>query len=163
MKRTKSHLVLLHFTLYTAFVLYILLMFWLLFAQRVGRDSPYTYWERIQANINLIPFRTIYEFIQNASIATRPYIIMHSFINLIGNVAMFMPLGFFLPCIWVNLRKFWHTTLCAAICIGIIEIVQLFTLLGSCDVDDLILNLLGVAAGYGIYRIVLIIPKRKAR
>ena len=35
--------------------------------------------------------------------------------------------------------------------IAVVETTQLFTLLGSCDVDDLILNLLGAALGYGIY------------
>ena len=33
-----------------------------------------------------------------------------------------------------------------------VEVAQLFTLRGSFDVDDLILNLLGAAIGYLIYR-----------
>jgi glycopeptide antibiotics resistance protein len=37
-----------------------------------------------------------------------------------------------------------------AITISCVEILQLFTLLGYCDVDDLILNTLGAAIGYGI-------------
>jgi len=31
--------------------------------------------------------------------------------------------------------------------------VQLFTLLGSADIDDLILNLVGTAIGFGIFRL----------
>ncbi|MBQ2326968.1 MAG: VanZ family protein [Clostridia bacterium] len=38
---------------------------------------------------------------------------------------------------------------------------QLFSLLGSFDVDDFILNLIGTAIGWGIYRFVY--PKRRKR
>ena len=34
-----------------------------------------------------------------------------------------------------------------------VELAQLFTLLGSCDIDDLILNVLGAALGYGIHKL----------
>ena len=37
--------------------------------------------------------------------------------------------------------------------IAAVEAVQLFTLLGSCDVDDLLLNLLGVLLGWGLLRL----------
>ena len=41
----------------------------------------------------------------------------------------------------------------ALIMIVCIEIIQLVTLLGSLDVDDLILNMIGVVIGYLIYRL----------
>jgi len=31
--------------------------------------------------------------------------------------------------------------------------LQLLTLLGSCDIDDLLLNLMGTALGYGVFRL----------
>ena len=33
-----------------------------------------------------------------------------------------------------------------------VELIQLFTLVGSCDVDDLILNVIGSAIGYGFHK-----------
>ncbi|WP_349305985.1 VanZ family protein [Clostridium swellfunianum] len=33
------------------------------------------------------------------------------------------------------------------------EIVQLIFYLGTCDIDDLILNVLGSLLGYGVYRL----------
>ena len=33
-----------------------------------------------------------------------------------------------------------------------VELTQLFTLLGSCDIDDLILNVVGAAVGYGLFK-----------
>lgn len=138
------------------FALYGLLMIWLLFGQRLGADIPGTYWEQFQDNINLVPFRTIKEFIHTVGVTTNPYLIRHSFINLAGNVVMFIPLGFFPPCIWNRLRHFVRCMLWAMACIFIIELIQLFTLLGSCDVDDLILNMVGVSIGYGLYRLLLL-------
>jgi len=135
-----------------AFALYGVIMLWLLFGQRLGVDVPGTYWERLLNNVNLIPFLTIKEFLHTAGVTTNPYLIRHAFINLAGNVVMFVPLGFFPPCLWEQLRGFGRCMLFAAACIVTIEIIQLFTLLGSCDVDDLLLNMVGVVIGYGLYR-----------
>ena len=135
-----------------AFALYGVIMLWLLFGQRLGADIPGTYWERLQDNINLIPFFTIREFLHTAQQTANPYLLRHAFINLAGNVVMFVPLGFFPPCLWESLRGFGRCLLFSAASIVVIEIIQLFTLLGSCDVDDLLLNMVGVAIGYGLYR-----------
>ena len=35
-----------------------------------------------------------------------------------------------------------------------VELIQLITKVGSCDVDDMLLNTLGAAAGYLCYRLV---------
>ena len=34
-----------------------------------------------------------------------------------------------------------------------VEILQLVTLLGSCDIDDLLLNILGAAMGYVLWKL----------
>ena len=36
--------------------------------------------------------------------------------------------------------------------IVIIELIQLFTLLGSCDIDDLLLNTIGAVIGWLLWR-----------
>jgi glycopeptide antibiotics resistance protein len=46
------------------------------------------------------------------------------------------------------------TTGVSVVIICAIELLQLFTLTGVCDVDDLILNMTGVLIGYIAYRIV---------
>ena len=140
-------------TLRFLFILYGLLMLWLLFGQRLSVDIPGTYWERLRDNVNLTPFLTIKKFINTATITTNPYLVRHSFINLVGNVVMFIPLGFFPPYFWDKLQHFTHCMLWSTGCIVTIELIQLFTLLGSCDVDDLILNMVGATIGYGLYRL----------
>jgi glycopeptide antibiotics resistance protein len=44
----------------------------------------------------------------------------------------------------------WHF-LCMLLTIMVIEWLQLVTRLGSCDIDDLILNLVGTAIGFGLF------------
>ena len=52
----------------------------------------------------------------------------------------------------MSLRTLGKTMLCSAAVMTVVEIIQLFTLLGSCDVDDLILNILGVFIGFIIFK-----------
>ena len=50
-----------------------------------------------------------------------------------------------------RLGRLWKTLLVSAAIIIAVEAIQLVTLLGHCDVDDLILNLIGVTIGYLLY------------
>jgi len=123
---------------------YCLLMLWLLFGQRFhGWDG-----EPIR-RMNLVPFKTISPYLRSLGPGNA-----HAFINLAGNVVMFVPLGFFLPCIFHRLRSFWKTVASAFIIIAAIELIQYFSGLGSLDIDDLILNLPGALIGYLIYRLI---------
>ena len=135
----------------TAFTLYIILMLWLLFGQRMGREPLGSYWEVINSNINFIPFKTVKLFISAIQGSFSDYTVRHSIINLAGNVIMFIPLGFFIPSVFSKYSSFFKSLSVCTISIIIVEIVQLFTLLGSCDIDDFILNIAGAIIGYGIF------------
>ena len=74
-------------------------------------------------------------------------------INLAGNVVMFVPLGALLPAANGKLRKFFRTFFACAGLILVVEVLQLFTLLGSFDVDDIILNLSGMLVGFILFAI----------
>lgn len=145
------------------FGIYCIVMLYLLFGQRIGWASFENYFEHISLSYNIIPFKTIRDFMDNIYSQTiNPYYIRHAIINLIGNVVMFVPLGFFLPSLWAKLQKFWKFILCIIGIILAIEIIQLVTLLGSLDIDDLILNTLGAIVGFIIYKIsVKLIAKHK--
>ena len=132
------------------FSVYGALMLWLLF-DRVGGIEGMPYWDQIRANLNLEPFHTIRLFLK--VLDNRAYS-ASAIINLGGNVIMFIPLGFFLPRVFPALRKFWRTLLTTTLIIAAVEFAQLFTLLGCCDIDDLILNVMGAAIGYGIHKII---------
>lgn len=143
-KRGKLHIAL--------FMAYCALMLWLLF-DRPGRIEGVPYWEQIQMSVNFVPFRTVARYLRLLGRQPGDYLIRHAFVNLAGNVVMFIPLGFFLPGIWGKFQKLWKMLLATGLIITLVELIQLFTLVGSCDIDDLILNLLGSAMGYGLYRL----------
>ena len=74
-------------------------------------------------------------------------------LNIIGNVVAFIPFGIFLPVLSHRRIKLIATTLYSFILSLAIELTQLITMVGSCDVDDLILNCLGGLTGYIIYAV----------
>ena len=127
-----------------AFLLYVAAMAWLLFGQRYGGE--------FYRSINLKPFVTIklyYSLLQGND----AYLVRHAFINLVGNVVMFVPLGFYQPYLVSGLRKWYKTMLTTVVLILLVEVVQYVTGLGSCDIDDLLLNLAGAWLGYILWRI----------
>lgn len=138
--------------LWVLFVLYAAVMLVLLF-NRTPHDNGLGYRQQLAEHLNLVPFRTIREFIDLLVYRRNPNLISHAIINLFGNIAVFVPLGVFLPALWPRLRSWRAVLLCGAVIITCIELTQLFTLRGSCDIDDLILNLPGIAIGFALWRI----------
>ena len=134
-----------------ALLVYTVIMLLLLFKRTPGSDAG-AYWDQLTRQINLSPFHTINAFLRSflhGGLTQKRLAI----VNLVGNVIMFVPLGFFVPCIWQKTRKFgWHV-LAMALVIVVIELLQLFTLLGSCDVDDLLLNLVGTTIGFVFWKL----------
>ena len=82
-------------------------------------------------------------------------------LNLIGNTAMFIPSGFILPILYKRLNSFWKVLAAGAGISLCIELLQLPFHVRATDVDDLILNTVGVAIGYGIYALVRAIRRKK--
>lgn len=132
------------------FLAYGALMLWLLF-DRPGYDPGIPYWEQAAGHLNLIPFRTLRLYAGLLNSGVRSYIRM-SVINLAGNIIMFIPLGFLLPRVFSRLTSLPRILLTTTVLITAVEIIQLFTLVGSCDIDDLILNVIGSAIGYGFHK-----------
>ena len=127
-----------------AFLLYVAAMAWLLFGQRWGGE--------FYRSVNLKPFVTV-KLYWKLLRGENAYLVRHAFINLVGNVVMFIPLGFFQPYLLVKLRKWYKTMLTTVVLILAVEVVQYVTGLGSCDIDDLLLNLVGAWLGYILWRI----------
>ncbi|MGM9630724.1 VanZ family protein [Butyricicoccus sp.] len=93
--------------------------------------------ELAYTRVNLVPFQTIrfYAFSGRvpASVAVR---------NLAGNIVAFMPIGILIPLLTRSLSLGRTFLVGLALSAGI-ELTQFFTGLGSCDIDDIILNVLG--------------------
>lgn len=73
---------------------------------------------------------------------------LQGWLNVLLNVAMFVPLGVLLPLLWERMRK-WYVLLAAGFGSSLfIEAVQYLSGRGLLDVDDLFANTLGAALGY---------------
>lgn len=139
--------------LYFLFFVYVAVMLWLLF----GRSNRYVegvdYMQQLQNNMSLKPFFTIKNYLYVVTHQDHGDLYRHCMINLLGNVVLFIPAGILLPMLWKRLKNFLLFFLVCFLAIAAVEVLQLVTLLGSCDVDDLILNLLGMIIGYLLYLI----------
>ena len=70
--------------------------------------------------------------------------------NSFGNIILFVPIGFLLPAV-TGWKKMWKTVVAGISFSLLIESIQLITLRGCFDVDDVILNCLGTVMGFGLY------------
>lgn len=81
--------------------------------------------------------------------------------NTLLNVLLFVPLGFLMPVIWKEYRSVKKTVLFGLGLSAMVEILQMFTYRLT-DIDDLIFNTAGAAAGYYIYILFLKIKPEKS-
>ena len=99
---------------------YGILMLYLLFIRGRHAVEGIPYWEQVLNNYNLIPFHTVgnyWHILTNReyyvekweAYSVYRYHARHAFINLAGNVAMFVPLGFLLPAASEKKRTFFRT------------------------------------------------------
>ncbi|HEC32787.1 MAG TPA: VanZ family protein [Candidatus Kaiserbacteria bacterium] len=94
---------------------------------------------------NFVPFKTILMYLSGHP----TWIVAKN--NLVGNIALFVPLGLFLPFLSKHSLRF-RTVTSIALAVGIaMESIQILFRTGVFDVDDIILNALGVVVGYGIF------------
>lgn len=127
------------------FIIYVMLLaYFLFFSEAYGRTG----FETREYRYNLELFREIKRFWRY-----REQLGMISFLNLAGNVIGFIPFGFILPvlsrkhlgAILVTLGGFSFSLW--------VETMQLILKVGSFDVDDLLLNTIGVVIGYILFHI----------
>lgn len=120
---------------------------------------------------NLVPMINTYkDFMRGYNeVDMRNFMIRFWIENIFGNLALLAPFGVIVPMLWKKINKF-SKMLLLSFCVSIsIEIYQLITsylgiAMRSCDIDDVILNVLGASLGYLLYKLVHmgIIHKRKA-
>lgn len=93
---------------------------------------------------NLVPFATILPYL----FGYKGWIIAG--INLVGNIFLLVPIGLLLPLVYPAVT--WKKSLAITIVSGlIIELTQALLMVGIFDIDDVILNALGVMIGYFSY------------
>ncbi len=95
---------------------------------------------------NLIPFKTIIPYLQGHNG------LLIAVINIVGNIIALVPLGFLVPFVFPKMN--WGRATILAIASGcIIEGMQVMLHVGIFDIDDVLLNGLGVLIGFGKFAI----------
>lgn len=129
------------------FLLYVSLLADLtLFSGEFGRTggagwNAIAFAQYLHTRVNVIPLRTIRAYffdLAAGNITVREFVV-----NILGNLAAFMPFGFFLPLLFAKQKKF-HVFLPTMVCIvAAVELLQLLLMTGACDIDDLLINVSG--------------------
>ena len=93
---------------------------------------------------NFVPFKTIVPQL----IGRGNHLI--DIVNLIGNIIPFMPIGLLAPLVFRSIS--WQKALVVGVVTGLtFEVMEVVFRVGIFDIDDVILNGLGVMIGYGVF------------
>lgn len=118
---------------YTLFLLYMMLFGCGRIAGEIG-------------NLQIVPFRSITYF------STEHVGFWKFFLNIVCNVVVFVPFGY-MGWVFSPLKSFSLLLPIFVLGIVFIELIQYFTGLGTADIDDVILNTVGMSSGYICFRI----------
>ncbi len=95
---------------------------------------------------NFLPFKTILMYLRG-----EPGRLI-AIVNLVGNIALFVPIGFLVAVVYRKMT--WQKSLALAAAAGlVIEGMEVMFRVGVFDIDDIILNAFGVMIGYWVFTI----------
>jgi glycopeptide antibiotics resistance protein len=114
------------------FILYILLLYYMLISM-----------ESTSYGSNFIPFKEIFRY----SFMSKGFIY-----NVLGNIALFMPFGYFVSD-YLKANKIRHIFITSFLISLTAELIQ-YKIGRTFDVDDILLNVLGAILGYLAYRLI---------
>lgn len=132
-KKTKQEFILYKEIINLGFIIYMMLIFRIVTFQDVNFSS-----------LNLIPFKEMFRYSFGSKLFIK---------NVIGNMIMFIPYGFFISYI-LKEKKPWNIILLSFFASFTIEITQ-YRIGRVFDIDDILLNLIGGILGYIIYIMVI--------
>jgi glycopeptide antibiotics resistance protein len=93
---------------------------------------------------NFLPFKTIWPYLHG-----HPNWLI-AIVNLLGNIAPFVPIGFLVPFLYRKMT--WQKSLVLAVAVGLaMEGLEAVFRVGIFDIDDLILNGFGVMIGHWVF------------
>ena len=132
------------------FIAYLVfLMYFLFFSDLFGRTVTYD-----EYRYNLTPFKEIQRFCTR--VKEKDYAVF--FVNIVGNIVLFMPFGYLFCSLNERRYKnkkvimpFIYMFVAASLFCIVVETCQLLSRVGVFDVDDIILNITGAILGFCVY------------
>ena len=77
-------------------------------------------------------------------------LVVRFLVNFIGNIALFIPWGVLLPVCFKKLQSFRYFVMLTLAVLVLVEAIQSFSMLGSFDIEDILLNMGGACAGFAL-------------
>lgn len=105
----------------------------------------------LNTSTNLVPFDTVRLFINGYKNGQLALSVMLE--NIFGNFVAFMPLAFFLACLFKRFNKWYSVFITVTVSVMAVELLQFLFLTGSSDIDDVILNIAGAMCLYAVLHI----------
>lgn len=102
--------------------------------------------------LNLVPFKTVWMYFRSVANGMPTHeVIERAMLNLAGNLGLFVPIGMLFPLAFPKHSRFSCVFFYTAVGVFLIEFTQYFCGRVS-DIDDFLLNMLGVLLGYALYK-----------
>lgn len=108
-------------------------------------------------SVNISPLKTIFLYYNAYTRHTLP--IKNIILNMVGNVMLFMPFGYFIYVLFKPMRSFLPYFFFFLLMITGVEVIQYLWKVGSADIDDIILNMSGILILYIVMKIPFIKKK----
>lgn len=144
--------------LWVVAAIYIIVVFRILFIGTISRlmygefknnGATYRFSEKYGGSLNMIPFKSILEFLIHHNQYNLDIIIN----NLIGNMLLFVPFGFLLPLLVKKTFTLSRVLFLSVLVGASLEAIQKVTRLGVADIDDVLLYTIGSMIGFGFFRL----------
>lgn len=133
----------LRYCIFALFILYIIILLRITLFKQASMYNLFAAIGASERTISIIPFKSIFDMISS------DISLMRILENVLGNIIIFIPFGLLLPIILK--KEYKNIVLCGIIFSAFIEIIQFIFGLGSTDIDDLLLNTIGVIIGYLLF------------
>ena len=127
-----------------AFIIYLINLVYQLFL------NPALRYANAMSGVNISPLKTIFLYYNAYTRHTLP--IKNIILNMIGNVMLFMPFGYFVYVLFKPMRSFLPYFFFFLFMIIGVECIQYIWKVGSADIDDIILNMSGILILYIILK-----------
>ncbi len=139
------------------FAVYCLALIYILFLRSGHRHLSYV--NHLKTSFNLIPFNSIADYFSRFANHQINFVTFIS--NMLGNLLLFFPMGVLLPNFTPKVRGGKFIALGVGMIVAV-ELVQYFSALGALDIDDVILNSVGLVLGYFTFILLSKMSKVKA-
>ena len=134
---------------YGVMIIYFILLFFLLFRKKAAGSFQ---------SVNLIPFHSIGAYLFSDDMFSRAFALS----NLLGNIAIFIPMGVYLPLL-IRRKSIFVNTVCVALISAVVEVLQYIFAVGAADIDDVILNTVGGLIGVSLFSVMELFLKDQTK